>query len=132
MEITRLLNPVHEEEDFLFPPIAEIDGILFPEPRASPARFEEEPVSLRAFQAGGDTAETARVEPPPKALRKRKKECHDTQGSPKKCPHGRPRYSCRYCGGFGVCTHGMERRKCEACGANCRHGVKVYNCRECA
>lgn len=236
MEIAQLLNPETGacEEGFLFPPIAEYDGVVFPEP---PARFEAgEPVPF-PLQAGVQiraipqtapkvpktkpavSARTTAREPErtPKIPKNKQKcphnrlfrNCRDCGGlkvcehgkviykcascggsgickhkrniykckqchtpgirrckgcgnsiakakktftcevcsekpgvrshkkrndieNPDKCPHGRPKHMCHFCGGYGVCTHGRERRNCQVCGAKCRHGLRIYSCRECA
>ena len=49
------------------------------------------------------------------------------------CPHGRRRYSCKDCGGKGICEQGRQRNTCRECGGSsiCEHGQQRSQCKEC-
>ena len=51
------------------------------------------------------------------------------------CEHGRVQYTCKDCGGKGICNHGIVRRSCKLCRrtprAICEHGRQPYVCKEC-
>ena len=49
------------------------------------------------------------------------------------CKHGRERYTCKECGGGGICVHQRMREYCKECGGSqiCVHGRIRYDCREC-
>ena len=47
--------------------------------------------------------------------------------------HGRQRYSCKECGGSGICEHGRQRYSCKECGGSGirEHGRIRCKCKEC-
>ena len=51
----------------------------------------------------------------------------------KKCCHGKQEYSCKLCGGAGICRHGKLRRHCIPCGASglCDHYRQKHQCYAC-
>jgi hypothetical protein len=43
------------------------------------------------------------------------------------------RYTCKECGGGGICDHGRVRYTCKECGGGgiCHHGQVRYTCNKC-
>ena len=52
---------------------------------------------------------------------------------PKKCEHGKVKYTCVPCEGGGICGHKRNRAYCKECkgSAICPHGKDKYHCVEC-
>ena len=53
--------------------------------------------------------------------------------APKKCVHLRRSYTCRECGGAGICQHNVVRSSCKLCGGGgiCEHGKRRCRCKQC-
>lgn len=53
----------------------------------------------------------------------------------KRCIHGRASdgYSCKECGGAGICEHGRRKNECKDCGGSsiCPHSRQRYYCKDC-
>merc|ERR1712166_802529 len=49
------------------------------------------------------------------------------------CSHGRQRYQCKDCGGGGICRHARIRSQCKDCGGGsiCKHKRIRSKCKEC-
>ena len=47
--------------------------------------------------------------------------------------HNRVRYTCKDCGGAGICEHNRERRHCRDCGGQgmCAHSRVRSKCKDC-
>ena len=56
-----------------------------------------------------------------------------SDGSGRKCEHGREKRRCKECGGSGICTHGKDKRQCKECGGSaiCPHGRQKRLCIDC-
>ena len=50
-----------------------------------------------------------------------------------KCEHGKRKFNCKPCGGFGICVHNRIKYRCKECkgSAICKHGERRYRCPEC-
>mmetsp|Transcript_30121 Transcript_30121/g.70161 ORF Transcript_30121/g.70161 Transcript_30121/m.70161 type:complete len:251 (-) Transcript_30121:796-1548(-) len=57
----------------------------------------------------------------------------DTKHPNAKCEHGRPRSTCKECGGISICQHMRPRAQCKECGGSsfCAHGRRRSTCKEC-
>ncbi len=51
----------------------------------------------------------------------------------KKCPHGKQKHVCKYCGGNSLCKHNRQKHTCIECrGASvCEHRRLRYSCKDC-
>ena len=63
--------------------------------------------------------------------KRRKEDC--MKCAPKKCVHLRRLYTCRECGGAGICQHNVVRSSCKLCGGGgmCGHGKRRCRCKQC-
>ena len=52
---------------------------------------------------------------------------------PRKCSHGRIKYSCRDCQGSQICPHDRRKTRCKECngGSFCEHKRARYLCKDC-